>query len=82
MSEQEHPSDAFVTVFESDHHDAESEAEMIHGLLASAELESVIVRDNVPELPTGRVEVRVFASNAASARQLIEEAQKGAADKE
>jgi len=74
-----HPQDKFVTVFRSDYHNAESEAEMVHGVLESAGLESVIVRENVTELPTGHVEVRVLASEAESARELIDEARKGGA---
>jgi len=74
-----HPQDKFVTVFSSDHHDAESEAEMVHGVLESAGLSSTIVRENVTELPTGHVEVRVLASEAESARELIDEARKGGA---
>jgi hypothetical protein len=45
-------------------------------LLESAELGSVIVRENVPELPTGGVEVRVLPQEAEEARHLIEEALK------
>ena len=72
MAEQEHPTDEFVNVFTSSNLGAETEAELVHGLLESAGLDSVIVRQNVPELPTGVVEVRVLASQAADARALIE----------
>jgi hypothetical protein len=71
---KEHPKGEFVTVFSSNAHDAESEADTIHSLLESAGLESVIVRENVQELPTGGVEVRVLPEEAAEARELIEEA--------
>jgi hypothetical protein len=71
---QEHPKGKFVTVFSSNAHDAESEADTIHSLLESAGLQSVIVRENVQELPTGGVEVRVLPQEAEEARELIEEA--------
>lgn len=71
---REHLKDEFVTVFSSNAHDAESEADTIHSLLESAGLQSVIVRENVQELPTGGVEVRVLADEADEARELIEEA--------
>lgn len=70
MSE-EHPKGRFVTVFSSKANDAELEADTIHSLLKSAGLASVIVRENVPELPTGGVEVRVLPQEADEARQLI-----------
>ena len=69
-----HPEGKFVTVFSSNAHDAESEADTIHSLLESAGLQSVIVRENVQELPTGGVEVRVLPSEADEAKALIEEA--------
>ncbi len=69
-----HPTGEFVTVFTSNAHDAESEADTIHSLLESAGLQSVIVRENVQELPTGGVEVRVLADEADEAKELIEEA--------
>ena len=71
---KEHPKGKFVTVFSSNAHDAESEADTIHSLLESAGLQSVIVRENVQELPTGGVEVRVLPDEADEARELIEEA--------
>lgn len=71
---QEHPKGKFVTVFSSNAHDAESEADTIHSLLESAGLQSVIVRENVQELPTGGIEVRVLPDEADEARELIEEA--------
>ena len=74
MAEQEHPQDRFVTLFSSSNFDAESEADTIHALLASAGIESLIVRENVPELPTGEVEVRVLEHNAEVARKIIEAA--------
>jgi F0F1-type ATP synthase delta subunit len=75
MSE-EHPKGKFVTVFSSKAIDAELEAETIHGVLESARLSSVIVRENVPELPTGGVEVRVLPQEADEARALIKAALK------
>jgi nitrate reductase NapAB chaperone NapD len=71
---EEHPTGKFVTVFSSNAHDAESEADTIHSLLDSAGLQSVIVRENVQELPTGGVEVRVLPQEADEARDLIEQA--------
>jgi hypothetical protein len=73
---EEFSQDEFVTVFASRKHDAEQEAESIHGLLESAGLESLIVRENVPELPVGKVSVKVLASNADDAQSLIEEARR------
>ena len=67
--------DEFVTIFSSRRHSAEIEAETINGLLESAGLRSMIVRDNVRELPVGKVSVRVFASEEEEARQIIEQAQ-------
>jgi hypothetical protein len=61
----------FVTVFASSNFDAESEADVIYGLLTSSGIDAVIVRQNVPELPTGGVEVRVLESQAEEARMLI-----------
>ncbi len=77
FSPQDYSTDELVTVFRSRNHSAEVEAESIHGLLQSAELKSLIVRENVPELPTGWVEVRVLSSEADEARQLIADAQLG-----
>jgi hypothetical protein len=71
---EEFSQDEFVTVFASRKHDAEQEAESIRGLLDSAGLESLIVRENVPELPVGKVSVKVLSSNADDAKRLIEEA--------
>ncbi len=66
--------DEVVTIFSSRKHSAEIEAETINGLLESAGLRSMIVRDNVRELPVGKVSVRVFASEEEEARQIIEQA--------
>ena len=66
--------DRFVTIFSSRKHSAEIEAETINGLLESAGMRSMIVRDNVRELPVGKVSVRVFASEEEEAREIIEEA--------
>lgn len=72
--------DEFVTVFSSRHHDAEIEAEAVHGLLESSGIESLIVRENVLEMPVGRVSVKVFSSYKDEAERLIQaaRAQKGA----
>jgi hypothetical protein len=74
FSPQDYSTDEFVTVFRSRQHDAEVEAESIRGLLESAGLKSLIVRENVPELPTGWVELKVLASDAKEAKELIENA--------
>jgi hypothetical protein len=66
--------DEFVTIFSSRHHDAEIEAESIHGLLESSGIESLIVRENVLEMPVGRVSVKVFSSYKDEAERLIEAA--------
>ncbi len=79
FSADEYSKDEFVTVFVSRSHSAEIEAEAIHGLLESAGMQSLIVRENVTELPTGQVAVRVLASHADDARKLIEDARQGAA---
>ena len=75
---EEYSKDEFVTVFTSRKHDAEQEAESVHALLESAGLNSLIVRENVPELPIGRVSVKVLASDTEDAKNLIHEAQQGA----
>ena len=79
FSPQDYSPDELVTVFRSRSRSAEVEAESIHGLLQSADLKSLIVRENVPELPTGWVEVKVLASEEEEAKQLIESAQQGGA---
>lgn len=70
--EKKIPNQKFVNVFESSSFDAESEADVIHGLLQANEIDSMIVRQNVQELPAGVVEVRVLESRADEARELIE----------
>ncbi len=77
MSEK-HQSDRLVTVFSSCEVHAEIESETIHGLLQSAGLQSMIVRENVQELPIGKVSVRVMASDEQEARNLIAEAERTA----
>lgn len=66
--------DKWVQVFESESLTAAVEAETIHALLESSGIESWILRDNVPELPTGRVRVCVLASFAEEAEALIRQA--------
>jgi Putative prokaryotic signal transducing protein len=77
FSPEDYSADELVTVFRSRSRSAEVEAESIYGLLQSADMKSLIVRENVPELPTGWVEVKVLASDAEEARQLIQSAQQG-----
>ena len=66
--------DRLVTVFSSRQHNAEVEAGAVHALLESADLKSLIVRENVPELPIGKVSVRVLASDAEESKELIRNA--------
>ena len=66
MNESE---DGYVNVFSSSGFDAKMQCELIHGVLASAGIESMIVSQNVPELPVGRMRVRVIESQASEARQ-------------
>ena len=73
MSE-EFSRDRFVTVFSSRRHNAEVEAGAVHALLESAALRSLIVRENVREIPVGKVSVRVLASDAEEAKELIRNA--------
>lgn len=72
---EQHLEGPLVTVFSSRRHDAETEAEVIHGLLASAGIDAIIVRENVQELPTGKIWVKVVASSKADAEELIRDAQ-------
>lgn len=67
----------FVTVFEGNGITAEMEAQSIHGLLESSGVESLVVRENVTELPVGTVEVRVVGSQAEKAFEIIKAAKKG-----
>jgi hypothetical protein len=71
VSEKHIDDEELVNVFASSNFDAESEAEIVHGLLQSSGIDSMIVRQNVPELPTGVVEVRVLESRVEDARTLI-----------
>jgi hypothetical protein len=80
VSEKPIPDEELVNVFASSAYDAESEADIIYGLLTSSGIEAVIVRQNVTELPTGVVEVRVLESKAEEARLLIESSTAGAED--
>ena len=66
--------DRYVNIFSSSGYDAELQCELIHGLLKSSGLESMIVRQNVPELPVGRIRVRVLSSQAEEAQAIIEAA--------
>lgn len=78
MSEKKIRDEEFVNVFASSNFDAESEAEVVHGLLTSSGIDAMIVRQNVQELPAGVVEVRVLESKAEEARSLIESSKAGA----
>ena len=71
-SRDHYKEDEFVTVFASRRHDAEIEAETIHGLLESAGLQALIVRENVPAVPVGKVSVKVLISDKDDAEKLIE----------
>ena len=77
-SPEDFSDEEFVTVFRSQTASATVEAESIHGLLESASIKSMIVRENVPELPTGWVRVKVLASDEAEALEMIESAQETA----
>lgn len=72
---QEHLDGPLVTVFSSRRHDAETEAEVIHGLLESAGIDAIIVRENVQELPAGKIWVKVVASAKDDAESVIRDAQ-------
>jgi hypothetical protein len=67
--------ETLMNVFAAAGISAEMEAQSIHALLEASGIESMVVRENVPELPVGKVEVRVVASDAERARQVIEEGQ-------
>ena len=69
--------ETLMNVFEAAGISAEMEAQSIHALLQSSGIESVLVRENVPELPVGRIEIRVAASELEQARQIIREGQAG-----
>jgi hypothetical protein len=66
--------DRLVTVFAANGFTAEMEAQAVHGLLQANGITSLVVRDNVPELPVGKVEVRVVEQEAAQAEEIIREA--------
>lgn len=72
---EEHLDGPLVTVFSSRRHDAETEAEVIHGLLESAGIDAIIVRENVQELPAGKIWVKVVESAKEEAEQVIRDAQ-------
>ena len=69
--------ETLMNVFEAVGISAEMEAQSIHALLQSSGIDSVLVRENVTELPVGKVEVRVAASELEQARQIIREGQVG-----
>lgn len=81
MRKEQGPNDeTLMNVFESAGVSAEIEAQQIHALLEASGIESVLVRENVVELPVGRVEVRVVASDAERAREIIREGESGGAE--
>ena len=71
--------ETLMNIFEAVGISAEMEAQSIHALLESSGIESVVVRENVPAIPVGRVEVRVVASDAERAREIIREGQSAGA---
>src|SRR5713226_5377924 len=76
MKEQRGANDeTLVNVFVAAGLSAEMEAQSIHALLEANGIDSVVVRQNVPELPVGKVEVRVVASDAERATEVIREGQ-------
>ena len=66
-----------VTVFRGSGVSAESEAQSIHGLLESSGIDSLLVRENVVELPVGSVELKVLDSLADRAREIIRAGERG-----
>jgi len=76
----EESEEALVTVFRGSGLSAESEAQSIHGLLESSGMESLLVRENVVEIPVGLVEIKVLASLADRATEIIREGQLGGAE--
>jgi metal-sulfur cluster biosynthetic enzyme len=74
MTKKHDQTDETLTiVFEGAGTSAEMEAQAVHGLLESNGIESMLVRENVTELPVGKVEVRVVASEARHAQEVIRE---------
>lgn len=71
---REFSDDRLETVFSSRQHNAEVEAGTVRALLNSAGVRSLIVRENIPELPIGKVSIRVLASDAKDAKELIHNA--------
>ncbi len=60
-----------VVVFRSGDHSAAEDAEEIREMLADAGLEPVVLDESAPGVPAGVYEVRVPASQAARAEELI-----------
>ena len=74
MTKKHDQTDETLTiVFEGAGVSAEMEAQAVHGLLESNGIDSMLVRENVTELPVGKVEVRVVASEAQHAKEVIRE---------
>lgn len=70
---KQHPDDGLVEVFDTQQ---ESEAMVVHALLESAGIESIIINLDAPQdvLPgVGGVIIRVNPEQADAARQIIEE---------
>jgi hypothetical protein len=70
-------SERLVTVFQGNGISAESEAQAIHGLLASSGIASLVVRENVPEIPVGSVEIKVVESLSQRALEVIQAGREG-----
>lgn len=73
----EESEELLVTVFRGSGLSAESEAQSIHGLLESSGIESLLVRENVVEIPVGLVEIKVLDSVADRAREIIRAGERG-----
>jgi hypothetical protein len=65
--------ESLVRVFQGTGLAAEMEAQSVKALLEADGIESIVVRENVPEIPVGKVEVRVISADAARAEEVIRE---------
>lgn len=74
-NKDENDQEPLVNVFASAGLSAEMEAQSIHALLEASGIGSLVVRENVPELPVGQVEVRVAASDVERALEIIRESE-------
>ncbi len=73
--EMDQDNETLVNVFEAAGVSAEMEAQAVRALLDANGIEAIVVRENVPELPVGKVEISVVASDAERAREVIREGQ-------